>query len=85
MESLVASRDETIARLEGQVQEMTTRIREMKKSHKMELQEAHVRMQQEIYLAKHFREEEGKSSKRLGLGRASASSRGRTKPKLKNS
>lgn len=82
LESLVPNKDETIARLEGQVHELTGRIRDMKQAHKMELQEANVRMQQEMYLAKHFKVEEEKSK-----GRTSASSRGRTKlnPKIKSS
>lgn len=56
LESLVAGKDEAIARLEGQVYELTGRIREMKQAHKMELQDANVRIQQELYLAKHFQE-----------------------------
>lgn len=69
LESLVGGKDEDIARLKGQVHELMERIKDMRQSHKMELQEAHVRMEQEKYLAQHF----GENSNNRG--------RGRTKPR----
>ena len=80
LESLIAGKDETIARLQGQIHELTERIKEMKRTHKMELQEANVRLQQEIYLAKHFSESDS-AGKRTRVTRSS--SRGRVKPKVK--
>lgn len=77
LEVLSKTKDEAIARLEGQVHQLTERIKEMKHTHKMELQEAHVRIQQEMYLAKHFREP-GSSNRRTAGPRYNA--RGRKKP-----
>lgn len=72
LESLVGGKDEEIAKLKGQVHELTERIKDMKQSHKIALQEAHVRMEQEKYLAQHFR---GSEENRNNRGR------GRTKPR----
>lgn len=82
LESLIAGKDERIARLEGQVHELTERIKEMNKTHKLELQEVQVRMQQEMYLANHFREPGGTESKRTA-GTRSSGGRGRTRHKMK--
>lgn len=38
--------------------DLNQQIKEIKQSHRMELQEANVRMQQDIYLARHLRESE---------------------------
>jgi len=48
-------KDEEIVRLETQLKELTARLKELKQSHKVDLQEANVRLQQEMYLARQFR------------------------------
>ena len=79
LESLVASKDETIARLEGQVHELTARIKEMKQTHKIELQEAKVRAEQELYIAKNS----ASTSTRREYGtRSNSQLRATTKPKI---
>ena len=45
-----------IIRLETQLKELTARLKELKQSHKVDLQEANVRLQQEMYLARQFRD-----------------------------
>ncbi len=59
-----ANKDETIIRLETQVKELNARLKELKQSHQVELQEANVRLQQEMYLAKHFKDSSGTTTVR---------------------
>lgn len=83
LESLVADKDAAIARLEGQVDGLSQMTKELKQTHKMELQEMNVRIQQEMYMAKHFGELGGGGGP---VGKQAAGSRGRggrTKSKLK--
>lgn len=89
LESMVAGKDESIARLEGQVQELTERVKEMRLNHKAELQEMNVRVQQEKYLAKYFRElggGRGDTNRTVAASRSSSSSGTYSvrKPKLKH-
>ena len=74
-----AKKDEAIIRLETQVKDLNVRLKELKQSHKVELQEANVRLQQEIYLAKHFKESSG-----VGTRQPAVKSKQRAKPKSKN-
>ena len=60
LETLCAKKDEKITKLEVQVQELTKQLKELKQAHKMDLQEANVRAQQELYLANHYREKDRK-------------------------
>ena len=60
--------------------ELTERIRDLKQTHKMELQEMNVRIQQEMYLTKHFRDSGGQGP--AGSKRTNRSCNG-TKGKLK--
>ncbi len=87
LETLNRSKDESIARLEVQVQELTQRMKDMKRAHKMELQELNVRMQQEIYLARQYREMDSTTSRKETVGgitrNTGGSSRGKKQLKLR--
>lgn len=79
LEALVQKKEESIQLLESRVQDLVQQIKDLKKAHKMELQEAYVRTQQEIYLSKQHREME---SDRRKTGHIKPS---RTRTKLKDS
>lgn len=72
-------KNEAIIRLETQLKELQERLRELKHSHRVELQEANVRLQQELYLSKHFQDSSGGTVARQD----NAKPKHRAKPKRK--